>query len=295
MFAAHGRRGEDNPMTIRIEELEQLAGRAGWPPSEPWSLAEALLENFGSADPQLRDTLSFILMDRLIEEDLLTRGERVALLKAALDDRHLFAGIGESGTDSVFRRSFSVLVMPMVLGPDLGAGELPEDLVVWALDRVLVYARAERDWRGYVADKGWAHTVAHTADALWMVGRHPRTPVTRVPDVLCAIHDLATLTYPLGYLEDDRLAFAAYQLMQSGRLSADAIQAWLDSFQPLTGPDDQAETLGGANAEHFLRSLYFRFRAKDREHAWLDPIQAALDRFDIFLLYPAPDIESESR
>lgn len=31
------------------------------------------------------------------------------------------------------------------------------------------------------------------------------------------------------------------------------------------------------------------FRAKDREHAWLDPIQAALDRFDIFLLYPPAD------
>lgn len=225
-------------------------------------------------------------MDRLFEEGLLTRGERVALLKAALDDRHLFAGIGESGTDSVFRRSFSVLVVPMVLGSDLGAGELPEDLVVWALDRVLAYARAERDWRGYVAGKGWAHA----ADALGIAGRHPKTPAARMSDVLSAIHHLATIPYPLGYLEDDRLAFAAYQLMQSGRLSTDAIQAWLDGFQRLTEPDDQAETLAGANAEHFLRSLFFRFRAKDREHAWLDPLQAVLDRFDIFLLYPPPEI-----
>ncbi len=282
-------------MTIRIAELEQLANRVGWPPSHAWPLAEALLENFGSTDPQLRDTLSYILMDRLIEEGLLTRGERVALLKAALDDCHLFARIGESGTDSVFRRSFSVLVVPMVLGSDLGTRELPEDLVVWALDRVLAYARAERDWRGYVPDKGWAHAVAHTADALEIAGRHPKTPTTRMSDVLSVIHHLATVPYPLGYREDDRLAFAAYQLMQSGRLSADAIQAWLDSFQLLIGPDDQAETLGDANAEHFLRSLYFRFRAKDREHAWLDPIHAALDRFDIFLLYPTPSIESESR
>lgn len=292
MSAAHGRRGEDNRMTIRIEELEQLASGAGWPPANAGSLAEALLENFASPDLRLRDTLSFTLMDHLIEEGLLTLGERVAVLKAALDDRHLFAGIGEIGTDSVFQRSFSVLVVPMVLGPDLGAGELPEDLVVWALDRVLAYARAERDWRGYVADKGWAHAVAHMADALWIAGRHPKTPVTRVPDVLSAIHHLATIPYPLGYLEDDRLAFAAYQLVESGRLSADAVQAWLDRFQRLTGPDDQAETLGGANAEHFLRSLYFRFRAKDRHHAWLDPIQTALDRFDIFLLYPPPDTES---
>ncbi len=248
-------------------------------------MAEILLQNFGSTDLKLRDTLSFTLLERLVEDDLLSQGHLLSLLQVALDDHHLLAGIGESGTDSVFGRSFSVLVAPMVLGPDLGAGELSEDVVVWTLDRVLAYAWAERDWRGYIAGKGWAHAVAHTADALSVVGRHPKTPVARVPDVLSAIHHLATLPYPLGYLEDDRLAIAAYQILQSGRLSAPVTQAWLDSFQML-GLDDQAKTLSGANAEHFLRSLYFRFRANDREHSWLDPIQAALDRFDIFLLYP---------
>jgi hypothetical protein len=276
---------------MTVEELQQLANGEGWPPSHPGSLAAALLENFGSVDRHLRDTLSFTLMDRLIEEGLLTLDERMALLQAALDDRHLFSGIGESISDSVFRRSFSVLVVPMVLGSDLEAGELPADLVRWTLERVLAYARTERDWRGYVAGKGWAHAVAHTADALWIAGRHPKTSVGRVSDVLSAIHHLATLPFPLGYLEDDRLAFAAYQLMRSGQLQVDAIEAWLDRFQLLTGPDDQAETLGGANAEHFLRSLYFRFRANDREHPWLDPIQAALDRFDIYMIYPPPEID----
>lgn len=274
--------------TIRIRELEKLASGESWPPVDAWSLAEALLENFASTDPRLRDTLSFTLMDRLIEEGRLTPGEQTSLLQAALNDRHLLAGIGESGTDSVFGRSFSVLVVPMVLGPDIATGKFPDELVVWALDRVLAYAQAERDWRGYVTGKGWAHAVAHTADALSVVGRHPKTPVTQVPYVLSAIHHMATLPYPLGYREDDRLAYAAYQLMQSD-LNADAIRAWMDGFQLLTGPDDQAATLGGANAEHFLRSLYFRFRAQDREHPWLDWIQAALDRFDIFLLYPPPD------
>lgn len=276
---------------MTIDDLERLASGQGWPPPHAGALAEVLLENFASPDARLRDTLSFTLMDRLIEDGLLTVRQRIDLLQTALDDDHLFLGIGESITDGVFRRSFSVLMVPMVLGPDLSAGELPEDLVVWTLDRVLAYARAERDWRGYVADKGWAHAVAHTADALDIVGRHPKTPLAQVSEVLSAIHYLAMLAYPLGYREDDRLAFAAYRIIQSGRMSPDAIQAWLDCFQRLSGSDDQTETLGGANAEHFLRSLYFRFRAKDREHPWIDPIQTALDRFDIFLLYPQPDIE----
>ncbi|PSR33204.1 MAG: hypothetical protein C7B44_14830, partial [Sulfobacillus thermosulfidooxidans] len=133
---------------MTIGELEQLASGAAWPPTRAWRLVETLLENFFSPDPRLRDTLSFTLMDRLIEEGLLTMGERVSLLKTALDNRHLFAGIGETGTDSVFGRSFSVLVVPMVLGSDLRDAELPEDIVIWTLDRVLTYAAAERDWRG---------------------------------------------------------------------------------------------------------------------------------------------------
>lgn len=275
---------------MTMEDLERLARGEGWPPSDAGPVAEALLEHFGSADPRIRDTLAVTLMDRLIEEDRLTLGERVALLRAALDEGHLFLGIGESGTDRVFRRSFSVLLVPMVLGSDRG-GALSQDLVVWALDRVLAYSRMERDWRGYVPGKGWAHAVAHTADALGIAGRHPKTPGSRAPDVLSAIHDLATIPYPLGYREDDRLALAAYQILQSGRLRAEAIQDWLDTFQFPTGSDEQAKTLAGANAEHVLRSLFFRFRQNDREHPWLDPIQSALDRLDIFLLYPPPDLE----
>lgn len=109
-----------------------------------------------------------------------------------------------------------------------------------------------------------AHTrcVAHTADAISIDGCHPKTAEPRVPDAISAIHNLTMLPYPLGYLEDDRMALATYQLMQSGRLSAGAIQAWLDSFQLLAGHDDETETLGGTNAEHVLQSLFFRVRRK---------------------------------
>lgn len=268
---------------VTIEELQGVADGGNWPPENAWLLAQELLEHFGSPDPKLRDTLSYTMMERLVSERLLNLEEQLVLLKTALDDHHLYAGIGETETDSVFLRSFSVLVVPIILGEDLDEGRLSESVVVDTLDRVFDYARAERDWRGYVVDKGWAHAVAHTADALGVVARHPRMPIHRLSEVFSTIQYLATLPYPLGYLEDDRLAYAAYQIIESGRVSTSMLDKWLNRFQRLVGPDDGVETLGGANAEHVLRSLYFRFRAKDTAHPYLDAIQKALDRFDIFL------------
>jgi hypothetical protein len=269
--------------------LRKLLDGEGWPPLDADRLAFSLLENFASTDPILRDTLSLTILDRLVEEKRLTRATRVDLLTTALDDDHLFANIGHRASDSVFLRSFCVLIVPMMLEPDLAVAELPKEAVARALDRVLAYARAERDWRGYVERKGWAHAVAHTADALSALGRHPHTALGRISEILSTIHHLAMLPYPLGYLEDDRLALAAFQLIHSGRPSQETVQAWLDSFVLMPEFQHPANTLRVANGEHFLRSLFFRCRATDGQGRWLDTIQTAVDRLDIFLLDPTPE------
>lgn len=182
--------------------------------------------------------------------------EAEALLATAIDGEHLFRDIGVSGDDSVFVRSFSVLLVPLMLEHDFTGRPLDPGLVRRTLEAVLRYAQTERDFRGYVAGSGWAHASAHTSDAL----------------------------DALGYLEDDRLAFAASSIVRGGRLPDQAIALWLDSFQLLDDRDEQGTTLGGANAEHFLRSLYFRLLHTGRLSPWLGPIESALARFDIYQL-----------
>lgn len=273
-----------------MQVLERLLDGQGWPPEDPLVLAEALLENFASPDPHLRDELSYTLLDRLIDGGLLSTPELAAWVERSIDEHHLSLGLGESGTDSVFRRSFSVLVVPLVVEYDAQRGGLAPSTIAAVIDAVLTYARSEQDWRGYVVGKGWAHATAHTADAIGSLGRHPHTPAEQLPELLAVIHHLATVPHALGYLEDDRLAYAAWRIIRSGRLLDQHIHRWLDGFQLLEGPDTQAETLRGANAEHFLRSLYFRCKAHAETRGWLDAIQMALDRFDIFILYPPPDL-----
>lgn len=244
-----------------------------------------LLENFASPDPVLRDELSYSLMAQIFIHGRVPLDAQESLLKTALDDQHLFYRIGETECDSVFMRAFSVLMVPLALEDSPQAKELGPETVSYATRAVLRYASDERDRRGYVEGKGWAHSVAHTADALAACGLHPYTTEADCIEILNAIMHLSMQPVALGHLEDDRLAFAAFSLIQSGNVQDDNVRVWLDRFQLPTRGNDSEQTLSGANAEHMLRSLYFRFLFKDEHHRWLGPILQAVSRFDIYQLY----------
>src|ERR1700753_973284 len=83
---------------------------------EPFPFSQALLENFSSADAELRDELSYIILaSSIIGKQKLTQDQLETLLTTASDDEHLFYHIGEVGTDTVFMRSFSNLIIASIL------------------------------------------------------------------------------------------------------------------------------------------------------------------------------------
>ena len=90
-------------------------------------------------------------------------------------DRGLAVGIGEDGTDTVFRRSFSALVLAECLeratSADRDRPASPTTTVLRWGDRVAGWLVRERDLRGYVPGKGWAHALAHGADALGVLAQ----------------------------------------------------------------------------------------------------------------------------
>jgi Protein of unknown function (DUF2785) len=131
------------------------------------------------------------------------------LLTICLDEEHLFYRIGERGTDSVFTRSFSVLVVALILEKDRETGFLKEDLLEAAKANCFRYLREEKDTRGYVETKGWAHSIAHGADALTEVIRHPLFDIGKMDECLEVIQECLfkeTTTYVDD--EDERLLFA---------------------------------------------------------------------------------------
>ena len=135
------------------------------PSIEPFELALKMVNHIGSPDSQLRDDLIYTAFATWILEYKLFNGEQLRqLLASVLDDKHMFYCIGEENTDSVFTRSFSVLLLPLILIANREERFLTDTHIQQIKTKLLQYLDGEKDLRGYVEGSGWAHAVAHVAD-----------------------------------------------------------------------------------------------------------------------------------
>ncbi|MBX3085396.1 MAG: DUF2785 domain-containing protein [Anaerolineae bacterium] len=117
-----------------------------------------LLANIGIPDPEQRelvyDILSQWILDQRYSPDMLH-----SLIEHLL--RNLYVGLGEQGTDSVFIRSFSVLLLGETVNLDNEVPYLTSEEVHAIADFALDYLRREQDKREFVEGKGWAQALEH--------------------------------------------------------------------------------------------------------------------------------------
>ncbi len=231
-----------------------------------FAFLKALLPNLGSTDEELRDELNYPVMAQIILDEQgrypLTGEQLEELLLTSIDQDHLFYRIGESGTDSVFMRSFSSLMMPLLLIADAREPRVSEPVVRRVFEALRTYARQERDWRGYVKGKGWAHSVAHLADAFDDCAKNRFMTIADREAILETLTYLAQLPEPLCYEEDDRLAFTAYEIITHQYVGLAYLKKWIASLV-VTRAENVLLEEGvlvwnrAANAKNFLRGLYF--------------------------------------
>ncbi len=222
-----------------------------------YDFAKALLANLGSPDGELRDELSYIILaSGIIDKGMLTVEQMNELLTIVLDTQHLFYAIGEVNTDSVFMRSFSNLIVAAILYTDARNPVISEQVVQHTKKALLTYAEEEKDWRGYVEGKGWAHAMAHLADALDECAQNAHmTPEDR-QDILQTLRRLAQLPEPLYHEEDMRLATSAQHIIIGREVPDDFITDWLELCFVERG-SDVSSWMSATNVKNFLRSLYF--------------------------------------
>ncbi|WP_100333971.1 DUF2785 domain-containing protein [Bacillus alkalisoli] len=240
-----------------------------------------MVDNIGSVDPELSDELIYSTFIRVINEEILTVNQFQYLLKICLDENHLFYKIGEKNTDSVFTRSFSSLVIAGLLSKDRQLGLLSDKDYKKLFDRSVKYLENEQDTRGYVEEKGWAHSVAHGADLLVSLVRHPKFTDENCMDVLKTLHNC--LYKDATYIDDEeeRLIFVIEALMEK-KLDDKEMEQWILQILhhlELTF-DNEAFSRNyfrtKFNIANFLKTLYFRIGFINEKSSLRDLINDSL-------------------
>ncbi len=223
-------------------------------------LAYEMINNIGSKDSKLRDNYIYTIFSYWIQNTDFLNDKLKDILKIARDEKHMFYKIGEINTDSVFTRSFSVLLIPLILINHRKNKFLTEAEVKNIFFDVTQYFLKELDLRGFVKCKGWAHSVAHTADALDELAICTEIGYEELLYILEIIKNkVKTSNYVFINEEDERLVTAIISVLNRKLISNEEFCMWIKSFNEIKKvgiyPDDSNIKI---NVKNFLRSLYFR-------------------------------------
>ena len=180
-----------------------------------------------SPDPKLRDGIAFEALARWVYRDGKVAPadlERLRLLLQA----GLGKGLGDSGTDSAYGRTFSALALSILAAVDLKTPWMTQEAFDDLLGATTGYLVSEKDVRGFVPGSGWVHSAAHTADVLKFLARSPRlTPAGQARIVEAVATRLRTAGLVFAWGEDERLAQALLSLPRRADFDPKPMERWL--------------------------------------------------------------------
>lgn len=228
-----------------------------------------LMTNLGSPDSDLRefslDVLwNWISQSKYSDDELLNIAQQMV--------SNLTIGLGDKISDSVFLRAFSALILGAVLEVDIDRHDkgLPalftDDQIHAWLETALRLLREEKDLRGYVKGKGWAHCAAHTGDLLGDFAIHPCLEKQDLEEILNALQIRITMPAHQVFVhnEEERLSGVVMNILQRDLVSEDFFQRWFEGFVSSSGHMDWKEAFthpawncARVNTKLFLRSIYF--------------------------------------
>ncbi len=251
-----------NRLTMEKEFWNQLAENEYKIPdgNTLHDLTKTIFGYLGNVDPDLRDEIAYIVYANWLKRDMYSPDEirlHIAELLANLEK-----GIGETESDTVFLRAFSALFLAEIVHNDNKKSVLEPADISSIFDKGLQYLDAEKDPRGFMPVKGWAHALAHTADLMMVLGKNRHMEKIGLEKVLQGIADKLIHSTSWVYIhgEDERLANAMMTILQRNLITDDFLRKWLKS---ITQPEkswngaymDEGHAKAFHNTRNFLRSL----------------------------------------
>lgn len=227
--------------------------------TRPFDLALEMMRCLGDTDDELRDILAYSVLQNWMGNDILSTDEIHEILNISLDEKHLLYGLGRMD-DTVFTRAFSVLIVAVAVYKHRGNRYLSKEEISNILDKVIKFYNEDKDVRGYIEEKGWAHGAAHGADALDELARCEEVGYQDLKRILDVIYKKINIGY-YGYIheEDERIVTAVSAILERKLVPESEMIEWIKSFEKMDKIDQYPhDVIIHVNVKNFLRSLYFR-------------------------------------
>ena len=196
------------------------------------ALAHELSALLASPDPELRDELAYSILTTWIYRK--NSPISTTTLISLTDDwrANLKSGLGESGTNSVLKRSFSALCLSSMANREAKLPFMGAERYHQLVGEAVFYLNAERDLRGYDAKLHWIHATAHTADLLAALAKSQLLTQPEAGGILAAVaqrFSTAPEVYTQG--EQDRLAATVVTIIRRQDFDPSTFGPWLEKIQ----------------------------------------------------------------
>jgi len=229
---------------------------------------EYVMRALHSTDSDLRDDLGYTILSKwLIEFKLLDGKQLMTILNRTLSERLLFYEVGEELSDHVFLRSFSALLIALILYRDNQEPFIGRQDYTELLEHLNHYCELENDYRSFVEGKGWAHAPAHISDALDECAQNrfvgESECITIWESLLTMLRNAPTV---FDAEEDERMATAVVSMVTSKKITVSVLIQWLRNID-LQKPNQSVHAsafrkylIQRVNMKHFVRCIYFRLK-----------------------------------
>lgn len=242
-------------------------------------LANLLIENIGNPDSFLRDNLIYPTLATLFYYDHLSKEDLVKYTKILISDKGMKHDMPNYFDLSVLTRSFSLLALVIIIYRQRTDHILSTELFNEVYTEFLDYFVNEEDFRGYIKDIGWAHSVAHSADMFKQLFKCEDLGAEQFKEMLEVIRDRFMInTYVFMSDEDERMVSAIFEGLKRNLLEKKYFLDWLDGFRSFEKlakyPEDYNVDI---NIRNLLRSLYFRLIGDETYQEILAKLVEVLD------------------
>ena len=180
------------------------------------SLSSNMLEHIGVTDSYLRDKLIYSTFYHLIKRNTF-HTQLQKLLLESISEKYLLYKIHSADEDAVFTRAFTTLLIALIIDADTNHNFLSRTDISNVKDQLILYMNNEHDFRGYVQDHGWAHSIAHASDTFEALVRSPKLETLCYEEILqTLLNKVCVHSIYYKYEEDERLVYPIVAMLQNG-------------------------------------------------------------------------------